>query len=283
MRVSVVVALEHCDENIPELLDVLGSHCAVHELIFVGHSKPVADAEDCARWLPSASTDRIPHMWRDGILAARSDWVALLSGHCVPDLQWLNELEDLQPGESVVGIGGSISCLHASNVSQAVHWLRYARFSDDEGEVADIPADNALYRRADILACDDLLAEGFWEPAFHQRFLSSGKRLVASPGLRTVLRNRYSAVEFSGQRFSHGFQFGFDRGAGMSLASRLLWIFVLPAVPFVLLAKIFFKGFRSARYSPGSLCFLVLFTFCWGGGEILGHLRSIFAGSPKHE
>ena len=84
-------------------------------------------------------------------------------------------------------------------------------------QVEEIAADNAVYRRSDILQHQDLLQKGYWEPSFHARFRAAGWSLALEPRLRVVHRNRYNARQFLGQRFAHGREFGHAR------AARLQW------------------------------------------------------------
>ena len=130
-------------------------------------------------------------------------------------------------------------------------------------DVRELAADNAVYRRSDLLRYQDLLRLGFWEPSFHTRFLKEGIRLILDPGLRVIHHNRYSAREFIAQRFAHGHEFGLTRARMQSFLNRLLLVVLAPGIPFILMTRIV----RASRRKPelrkqlkGAWIWLAIFT-----------------------
>ena len=148
----------------------------------------------------------------------------------------------------------------------------------------DLAADNAVYRRSDLLRHDDLLRLGFWEPSFHSRFRAEGIRLLLDPALRIIHRNCYTAREFVAQRFAHGKEFGLSRGRGRSLARRLLLIFLAPGIFPVLM----YRRVTGSRQKPelrkqlkGAWVWLAIFTLAWAAGETCGYFTSLKGRRPQ--
>jgi len=142
--------------------------------------------------------------------------------------------------------------------------------------VQDIAADNALYRKADILRYEDLLDIGFWEPSFHKRFISDGMKMHFENSLIVVHRNCYSVKQFMNQRYSHGIEFGMERAKSMTLAKRLMMIGLSPLIPLMFLKKIMNKARLDDQFKLRfSLDFLWLFVFilAWALGETIGYGR----------
>jgi hypothetical protein len=165
----------------------------------------------------------------------------------------------------------------------AVYLLRYISFAPPQQarQVAEIAADNAVYRRGEILQHEDLLENGFWEPSFHARFRAEGLPLALDPALRVVHRNLYTARAFMGQRWKHGLEFGLARARASGPARRFLLAALSPLIPAVFFAKLCRRilGKQSTRGSfVRALPWLVLFMLSWNGGEILGYFINVLKG-----
>lgn len=283
---SVVLAVQDAQANVPAIMERLA--CDRHPDVeyLVGYSDRDPDVPrlvpDLAnvRLLAGAAGSLIPHLWRDGIRAAGAGRVALTTAHCVPAEDWIAALLAADLGD-VAGVGGTIEADPSSSAMDwAVQIQRYAPFSPPQvaRRVDEIAADNAVYRRADIVAHPDLLDEGFFEPRFHARFRAGGAGLALDPRLRVVHRNRYAAATFLGQRYEHGRQFGEARARDLPAARRLLLALAAPILPLLFLRKIV----RNARRNEGlrehwlrALPWLGFFLLGWGAGEALGYWTNL--------
>jgi hypothetical protein len=281
---SVIVAVQNAEQNLPEIMRSLACerHPEVEFLVcHVGADALLLPAGQAnVRVLAGPRGSLIPHLWRDGILAARHPTVALTTAHCIPDENWLPGLlqADLQ---AVVGIGGVIENHPDSDAKGwAIFLLRYVAFAppQEARRVAEIAADNAAYRRAEILRHEDLLRGGFWEPSFHARFRADGLALALDPRLRVLHRNRYGARQFFGQRYAHGREFGLARASGLPRFKRWLLLALSPLLPLVFLRKILAAAIRLPRHRrqvPRAMPWLLFFLLGWGLGEARGYLESI--------
>lgn len=285
IKLSIVVGVQHAQDNVVEILGALapGLHPQVEVLFCYTAADPgvpaLVAAQPQVRVVRGPAGSLIPHLWRDGIMAARGERVATITAHCVPTADWVDRLIAADIDNTAVG-GVIENDANADAKARAVFLLRYAAFAPPETKryVPDLAADNAVYRRSDLLRHDDLLRLGFWEPSFHSRFRAEGIRLLLDPALRIIHRNCYTAREFVAQRFAHGKEFGLSRGRGRSLARRLLLIFLAPGIFPVLM----YRRVTGSRQKPelrkqlkGAWVWLAIFTLAWAAGETCGYFTSL--------
>ena len=290
-RLSIVIAVQYAQDNLPEIMRKLdpASHADVEYLFCSTAEDP--DTEkliagfDNVSDLPGLVGSMIPVLWGDGIKVAQSEKVALSTAHCIPADDWVDRLlaADMT---SLPAIGGVIENDSAANARDwAIYFLRYISFTplQQKRQVADIAADNAIYRRADILQHADLLAIGFWEPSFHARFRKAGLVLELDPAIRVLHKNRYTSGQFFAQRLAHGKEFGMARARVISTAKRLLLIVLSPLLPVLFLKKIVSAVLQHDGYTSKliqALPWLLLFLLAWGLGEAKGYLA---AGGQQDE
>lgn len=291
IKLSIVVGVQHAQDNVVEILGALapGLHPQVEVLFCYTAADPgvpaLVAAQPQVRVVRGPAGSLIPHLWRDGIMAARGERVATTTAHCVPTADWVDRLIAADIDNTAVG-GVIENDANADAKARAVFLLRYAAFAPPETKryVPDLAADNAVYRRSDLLRHDDLLRLGFWEPSFHSRFRAEGIRLLLDPALRIIHRNCYTAREFVAQRFAHGKEFGLSRGRGRSLARRLLLIFLAPGIFPVLM----YRRVTGSRQKPelrkqlkGAWVWLAIFTLAWAAGETCGYFTSLKGRRPQ--
>jgi hypothetical protein len=289
---SIVVAVQHAQGNLPDILAAL-KPAAYPDVEFIFCHTP-ADPETSAlvgtgkniRVLHGQPGSLIPILWRDGILAALGERVATTTAHCIPEADWVERLASANL-DQVVGVGGTIGNAPESDAKGwAILMLRYAAFLLPQAhrEVNEIAADNALYRRRDILRHADLLTRGFWEPSFHSRFRAEGLRLILDPALRVTHRNNYTGAQFAIQRLAHGYEFGFSRGSTLPRATRLRLTLLSPGVPIILLRRILVtmrdKPVVNAR-QPRAWLWLIAFLLSWSVGEAIGYAVSFVSSSHE--
>jgi hypothetical protein len=291
-KLSVVVAVQHAQANLPEIVAALepGAHPDV-EFIFC-HAAATPDArrsaigDGNAAELYGGPDALIPHLWRDGIRAATGTWVATTTAHCIPASDWVARLKGHadDPGAAIGGVLANDAA--AASLAWAIYLLRYTAFAAPQpmGAVTEVAADNAMYRRSLLLEHQDLLADGFWEPAFHARLRAAGHDLRLDPALTVTHRNRYRAGEFFGQRLAHGRQFGLARAAAWSRARRAAMLLAAPLLPLAFLRKIV----RAARRHPvcsrhvfPALGWLLVFLSAWGMGEAMGYWTALQRADTK--
>jgi hypothetical protein len=288
-KLSIVVAVQHAESNLPDIAAALrpAEHASVEFIFCHAADGPtpggsIASGGNIVERYGGARS-LIPHLWRDGMLAARAPWVATTTAHCVPAADWVARLET-HLGDAAAAIGGVIANdARASAMDWAIYLLRYTAYAAPQAmrEVTDVAADNALYRRGRVVEQADLLAEGFWEPGFHARWRAKGHVLRLDPALCVTHRNRYSASAFLRQRVAHGRQFGSARAAQWPRVRRLAMLLASPLLPVAFLGKIVRTARRHpvcSRHVAPALGWLVLFAAAWGIGEAMGYCAALTRG-----
>lgn len=286
IKLSVVVAVQYAEENMSDILRALAPerHPDV-EFIFCYTETDTQVPErisgvENALAVMSPVGSLIPHLWRDGIRMAKGGAVAITTAHVVPADNWVDILLETDL-ELYPGVGGVIGNDPVSGYKDwAIYFLRYIALSPPKNEqlVEEIAADNALYRRDDLLMHPDLLDLGFWEPSFHARFRKNGQHLLLKPRLMVIHHNRYSSGQFFLQRYAHGRAFGLARAVQLSHMRCWFLILLSPLLPFLFLGKIIsavFKQGTCTRYLAGAFPWLLLFLSGWGLGEARGYLDSL--------
>ena len=290
---SLAVGVQGAHSDLVAFLDTLQPEPGVEILICHASDDPqvpvfkeLAEARKDLRLVPGASDALIPEMWRDGFVAAQGTWVATLTSHCPPRADWLARalsLINTEAGDQHAAFGGAIIAdPDADAVGLGVHLLRYA----DAGaarprvQVSDISADNALYHRAPVMACSDLLPDGFWEPNYHRRFLAAGLVMEHIPDLVVVHKNHYSAAEFRHHRRRHGRVFGRHRSAGQP--RWMQWVMALaapaafPVFAFKQTRKVLSRPEQRSAFWHAALPFYG-FLASWCVGEAYGYVDALRA------
>lgn len=282
---SIVVAVKDATENLVDItarLAVAGRSDIQIIFVFSDAIPETWDAPPGAEIIEAESSSLVPHLWRDGILSARGKAIGLISAHCIPSEDWVAALLAADLGK-YVGVGGAIELDQGcSSARRAIYLLRYLRFAPPQQRrsLPDIAADNAVYRRADVIAHPDLLADGFWEPSFHRRFRRAGLELVLDPRLCVIYRGREKADEFATQRYQHGLEFGFSRSAERAFLIRLAFLLAWALPPLVIFGRIASGIVRRPRFTLSWLSampWLVWFIVAWSAGEARGYWNAVFS------
>jgi len=286
-HISIVIGVQHAHENIATILSALerGPIHDIEVLLCYAANDPIDLAfltRPYVRGIKGADDALIPELWRDGIYQAKADRVAILTAHCIPNDNWLDLALSLDM-EKCVGYGGAIELSSDSGpVGAAIHILRYTQFTPPQAarDTFEIAADNAVYRRDDILACADLLTHGFWEPSFHAQFQKSGSRMMLQPDLITIHRNQYKIGEFMKQRRLHGHAFGRERANKASLLKSAAMMIFSPAAYFIFGGKVVMRARKSKslrRHFLRAAPWLALCLGSWTWGEATGYAESVFS------
>ncbi len=283
---SIVIAVQHAEANLPAIREALQTRNHPHvEFIFAHARSAEAACRQCDGAINivdlfAGDDALIPELWRDGIAAAAGAWVATTTAHCVPAPDWVARLQE-STADPAAAVGGAFANDPLARAADwAVFLLRYAPYALPQTSrfVSDVAADNAIYRRALIAQQQDLLQDGFWEPAFHARFRAQGYRLRLEPSIAVTHRNRYGALAFFGQRIAHGRRFGRDRAAGLGWPGQVGLLIAAPVLPWLFLRKIVRNAMGNpacAAHLAPAFGWLVFFLCGWGWGESLGYLDAL--------
>ena len=220
----------------------------------------------------------VPELWARGLEKASGQIVAFTIGSMVAAPGWAAEIRAAMAA-GCAGVGGAIEPGEALDaVGRAVHLCRYSGYllPLEERDVDGLPGDNAAYRRSDLERCREVWSGGFWETEVDPCLRRAGGRLRMTP--RLLIRHESGArfAPFCVNRFRHGMRSGRQRGAGLPGGRGLLRAAGAPAVPFVLLLRIWRRASARGRAGMFFRALPVLFPFLcfWAAGEAVGYLRA---------
>lgn len=282
---SVVVAAPESERTLLRCLDALAVACTglAAEVLVVHSSQSglahrVSSAHPRVRLLAAPAGALVPELWGLGLAAARGEAVAFTTGHCVVPSGWAHALLGAL-ARGATGAGGALRLATGTGpVDWAVYLLRYSAFLPPlpDGEVAELPGENAAYQRSALLRHAVGLGEGFWEVEFHRRIRAEGGRLVGVPEATVDLGPSFSFASFFRQRFQHGAHFGEYR---VSTAGAPRWrgVVAAPLVPFLLSARILRRVAPRSELRTRALLALPLLlplACAWAAGEAWGALRA---------
>lgn len=222
----------------------------------------------------------INELWSAGIRESNGAIVALTTAHCIPAHDWIKQVLDGHLTEAA-GVGGTIDGDPAGNlIDWAVCFCRYNHFLPplSAGEVDDIPADNASYKRAPLFRHEAQWRDGFWEPQLHRALALEGQVLRIAPAMLVRHRHSYNFLGFMMQRFLHGQKYGSWRASTLGSAKRALMLVASPLIPFVLLQRttrrVLQKGRNRSKFLA-ALPLIAAFYVAWACGEAAGYAKGL--------
>lgn len=284
-KLSVVIGSHNASNSIAECLNSLERQQNDQEVeIVVVDNSTDGTSEILKKQFPhikvvrESETSFIPQLWETGINRSNGEIVALTTAHCVPNMNWVEEILKAHR-LSFPGIGGAIENDEGAELVQwAIYFCRYSPYMLPltSETVKEIPGDNASYQRLALDRCKQVRRNGFWEPLVHAELRKGGGQLLMTPSIVVSHRKSFSFSEFISQRFWHGRQFGSGRASQISLVKRLLYLLFSPLIPLIFLARIGRQVLSKKRHVGKfllSLPILITFLLSWATGECSGYLR----------
>lgn len=241
-------------------------------------SRPLRSEFAWCQWIEAPSTELIPDLWKRGIDAVRGDAVVITIAQFEPRAGWIAAVRSALSRLDVRAVSGPIDPPFCrSPIAWATYLQRYYPFLDPrkEGAAADIPGDNAAYRREDLERYRDAWVDGFWEPRVHARIKADGGGLGWTPAMRTCCAESFGVGAFVVQRFRHGRRFGADRAGQWSAPRRAIGVVTSPLIPLAFGAKVLAAAWRWGKHRGAvlaSLPVLSLFLVSWAAGEVCGYI-----------
>jgi glycosyltransferase involved in cell wall biosynthesis len=285
--ISVVIGAQNAQHTIVECIrQVLGTAAGPRAEVIVADGSTDGTADLVSRHFPGVvlirgrSQQLVPQLWGLGIQRASAPLVAIINAQCIPADDWLASIARLAAEHpDMAGVGGPIEAPEhdGAAIDWAVYFTRYSAYMPPitAGPAAEIPGDNAVYRKAMLDRYWVDRDQGFWETLFHRQLHSAGERLYMSPDMRVRLGRTGGAGQFARARFRHGQHYGATRPVS-SLPMRILRVVAAPVLMPLLQARIGRRVMRQRRDLLRSylwaLPWSTAFLSSWSCGEVSGYL-----------
>lgn len=270
-KISVILPIRNEESKIGQCLDaIFGQTILPYEVIVIdGHSTD--NTEKIAKKYPIRFYYEDYHTrsgaCQIGIMKSNGDLIAFTDADCIPQKDWL---ENLEKGfdEGIVGVGGGIK-----NVGEGL-WERsinlamstfigsansvQGRFFKSKRFVKSISGCNSMYHRNDLLDVGgfNVLSPGAEDAELNRKLLVKGK-LLYNPEALVIHHHSWTLKEYTKKMFRYGFERGLIRALDLQVIPpffALLVILSLLFTPYLFLASIvsylliiLFFGIRGAQ------------------------------------
>jgi len=212
-----------------------------------------------------------------GLGVARGEILALLEDYGIPKADWCDQILYAHKLSHGV-IGGAVEHEGKGILNWAVYFLDFGRYQLplSEQPVEYLTDVNVSYKREALESIREIWSDEYNEVAVHGALAKKDVLLWQRPQIVVSEdRGELSFSELIKERFAWGRLFGCMRERQMTLKSRLLYIFLSPGIPVVLLARMIANVFNKQRNWGQfivSLPLTVVLTSIWCIGELFGYI-----------
>jgi hypothetical protein len=223
--------------------------------------------------------ERIDRRRAAGLAAASGEIVALVEDRVLPRRDWAARLlaaHAAKPEAAVVG--GAVAAGGAGVLARAVYYCDYGRYQPPfaPGPASFLSDVNVSYKRAALEATRELWRERYHESSVHWRLRERGETLWATPdAVVEAARGELALGALLRERVAFGRVFGWTRAHEATLARRLAWCALAPALPVLLTARrVAERARRGGLFGEGfaaALPAIALLSCAWSLGEALAY------------
>jgi glycosyltransferase involved in cell wall biosynthesis len=274
VKLSIVIPVRRATQTLNACVDSMRASAAgLDAEIVVAYAEgdttaAIAAALTGVRLLPTKGQRSIPQLRRDGVRAARGEFILITEDHCTVAPDWARTLLAAAYEHPASAWGGPVRNGRTSWLGWAHYFTRYTAFLPPgvAGYTPHLPGNNALYRRDDLLSFATEWAEGFWEAEFNTVLRRERGPFWYAPAAIVTQRQMRGLFEYVSLRYRHGRCYGARCGKPHS------------AVFFFVAALLFWRGLRAAVLHGEAERFLavapllMVYYSAWAAGEMVGFL-----------
>jgi len=213
--------------------------------------------------------------WR-AVPLTRGDLVAAIEGRSVPSPTWCADLVAAHAqAPQAPAVGGPVELKPGARAFDwGLYFAEFAAFAPPlpTGPSPQLSGANLSYKRAALDGSRDLMDEGLWEAALHERWRARGEPLWMSDA-RVAFHNGMTRGDAMRMRFHYGRSYAADRFRD-TRGMALLYVPVALLLPALLIARAARHAMR-ARLVPEFLLgwpWLSVLSTAWAAGEMTGYL-----------
>ena len=281
MSLSVIVTSYRSRRILDACLASLCRQPEAREIV-VADCSPEDPSEDLRARFPNVRVMHVPGKvtvpalrW-GAVPITHGEIVAAIEARSVPSDTWCAELLDAhERWADAPAIGGPVGLKpEASAFDWGLYFCEFAPFAPPlaTGAAAQISGANLSYKRTALDASRDLMDEGQWEAALHERWRAGGQALRISSAA-VVFHNGMSRGDAFRMRFHYGRSYAADR-FGDRRTTAWTYAVVCVALPALL-------TWRAAGHAIGkglarpflvALPWTLALNLAWAAGEMAGYL-----------
>jgi len=273
LKLSVVVPVRKAVHTLPRTIESLRAACeGIESEIIVVYSTAdetaaVAGALEGVRLLRREGLLSVPQLRRDGVRAARGEYVLITEDHCTVEPCWARSLLQAAERHPASAWGGPVRNARVSWLGWAHYFTRYTAFLPpaESGYTRHLPGNNALYRKDGLNAFATEWADGFWEAEFNVVLTRERGPFWYAADAPVTQQQRRGLLEYAALRYRHGRCYGARCGKPHS------------AIFFFVAALLYWRGLNAAirkgvagRFLSVSPLLIVYFA-AWAAGEMIGY------------
>jgi hypothetical protein len=211
-----------------------------------------------------------------GLAAARGEIVALLEDHGIPDPGWSSSLTAMHR-QDFAAVSGPIENGVDRFLNWAVYFCDFGRYQAPlpAGETVSASDANVSYKRPVLEQLHSLWKDVFREPEVNGAIRARGGKLAITPGMIVQQSRQLRFGEALSERFIWGRSYAAIRSASVSLPRRAFFALFSPALPPLILGRMFLNVLRKKRCVGVFLMALPItaaLTVSWACGELAGYL-----------
>jgi len=212
-----------------------------------------------------------------GLKLSRGRLIAMLEDHGRAADDWVENIEAAHLQDYSV-IGGAIRNDVDKPLNWALYYCDFGRYAPpfEPREVSYVSDINLAYKRADLMAVEDIWKDAFHETAVHGALLARGKKLFRDD--RPVVHQRRNGLELIPvlrERISWGRIFAETRASEFTFWKRCAFAAGSIFLPPLMLTRVF-SHMRRQGQSVGRMLkitpVLTLILIAWAFGEFLGYV-----------
>lgn len=214
-----------------------------------------------------------------GLALARSEIVAMLEDHGVPDPKW-SAVVVAAHRQNFAAIGGPIDNEVDRPLNWAVYFCDFGRYQSPmpEGETEFASDANVSYKRAALESIRPVWQDVFREPEVNGALQTLGHKLGIAPAMLVWQHRDLELSDAVAERFVWGRSYGAIRGGSSGFSERILLAAASPLLPALMLQRMFAGALRKRRCLGAFLKALPLtavLSASWACGEMAGYLAGL--------
>ncbi len=231
------------------------------------------------QFLPARGRRTYAELRALGVQQANGAIIALTEDHCIPHLDWCEQILRAQGGP-YAAVGGAVEKTGPDTmVNWALYLADYIRYMNPRpaSVVANLSDCNVSYKRAALDRIQAVWQVEFHEPSVHAALQQQGEALWFAPNVVVDQQRTMRLGTALRDRYSFGRLFGSERAQLTSKWRRALYMIMTLLLPLLLVGRVAQHVFGKRRCRMAFLFvlpMLIILSAAWAWGELVGYVTA---------